>query len=187
MDENSDTLVKKIKANFRKLGKQYGKQMKALSTAIAAMSQKDIKTMEQIGEFVLDLEDQQITLTSEDVEISSQDIPGWLVASENELTVALDITITQELKEEGIARDLVNRIQNLRKDTGLEVQDKINVLIKKGEAILTSATQNHKNYICQETQALSLELVDEVAEGTTFELEDFEVVLSVKVGQSVNN
>jgi isoleucyl-tRNA synthetase len=186
LDENSDTLVKKIKANFRKLGKQYGKQMKSLSAAIAAMSQKDIKKMEQTGEFAIDLDGQMITLTSEDVEISSQDIEGWLVASENELTVALDITLTQELKEEGIARDLVNRIQNLRKDTGLEVQDKINVLIKKGEAILTSATQNYKNYVCQETQALSLELVDEVADGTTFELEDFEVVLSVKVGQSVN-
>lgn len=169
--EDSDILVKKAKPNFRKLGKQYGKQMKALAAKITAMEQDDIRTLEQTGSFTLDLDGTPVTLTPEDVEISSADIPGWLVASEGNLTVALDITLTEELEKEGFARDLVNRLQNLRKEKNLEVQDKIAVTLQKNGEWVEAAVLAHKAYICQETQALQLDFAESVAEGEELEVE----------------
>ncbi len=127
VDDASGILVKKIKPNFRKLGQHFGPKMKLLTPLINQMDQAQIKELEQTGEYAVELEGEKVVLGLEDVEITSEDIPGWLVASEDGLTVALDITITDELKKEGLSRDVVNRLQNLRKDQGLEVQDKINV------------------------------------------------------------
>ena len=135
IDPNNDILVKQVKPNFSKLGRQYGKQMKGLSSLIQGFSQEQIKTIEFKGELAISLDGQEITLTPNDVEISSKDVPGWLVASEGIVTVALDISINETLKHEGLAREMVNRIQNLRKDTGLEVTDRINVKVGRIEII----------------------------------------------------
>jgi isoleucyl-tRNA synthetase len=119
-------------------------------------------------------------LTPEDVEISSEDIPGWLVASEGKLTVALDVTITEELKQEGIARELVNRIQNLRKDSNLEVQDKIHIVLQASVQEVNAAVENFRDYIQAETQALSLELTDNVVDGTLLEVDDYQVNIRIR-------
>jgi isoleucyl-tRNA synthetase len=164
IDDASGVLVKKIKPNFRKLGKQYGPKMKVISAAINKLGQEEINQIERDHHYELALDDQTISLTLEDVEITSEDIPGWSVAREGNITVALDITVTGELKQEGLARDLVNRIQNLRKDMGLEVQDKIRIRVEKDGSLVNEAITKHKDYICMETQALSLDVVDKLAE-----------------------
>lgn len=161
--EDAGFLVKQIKANFKVLGPRYGKSMKTLAGQIAAMSQDEIRALEQQGSFTLDLEGTEAVIGLDDVEITSQDIPGWQVASEGGLTVALDITLTPELKEEGIAREFVNRIQNLRKDRGLEVTDKIKIKIENRDLIESAINRNLK-YICSETLADSLELVEKLGE-----------------------
>lgn len=159
---DSQILVKKIKANFKELGPKYGKLMKALAVRIGQMGQEEIQQFENSGEYLInDIEGQDITITLTDVEIITEDIPGWVVANENHLTVALDITITQELKEEGIARELVNRIQNLRKNKNFEVTDKISVLVEKHQEI-NSAIEHNNAYICSETLAVSLLLTDSI-------------------------
>lgn len=174
IDDASGLLVKKVKPNFAKLGKQYGAKMKEVSAVINAFTQEEIQAIEKKGA----LSKGGFDLVLEDVLISSEDIPGWSVASESGLTVALDITLTDELKREGIARDFVNRIQNLRKDMGLEVLDKISIEVEKdGEAV--SALLEHKDYIRTETQALSLEVKDSVAGSTEVDMDDF--VLKVKI------
>jgi len=159
ISDTSDILVKKVKPNFKKLGPKYGKLMKHITSALNQMEQQDILRFEKDGEWTLQAGDQQITLSLEDVEITSEDIPGWLVTSDGELTVALDITITDELKQEGIAREFVNRIQNLRKDKKFEVTDKIQIQIQRHEQI-DEAIEKHKQYIGSQTLAESVELVD---------------------------
>ncbi len=154
--EDSEVLVKNIKPNFRKLGQQFGAQMKEVTQQINAFKQEDIRAMENTGSVELLLSDGPVTLTLEDVEIQSQDIPGWLVASEGRLTVALDVTITDDLRLEGLSRDVVNRIQNLRRDEGLNVQDKIRVTYMADDDYLQQAMKNFAGYIQQETQALEL-------------------------------
>lgn len=154
---------KKIKPNFRKLGPRYGKQMKAIAQHIAESENKVIETLEQKKTYAFNIQGVNVEIHDEDVEISSENIPGYLVSNMGNLTVALDITITSELKEEGIARDLVNRIQNLRKDKNLRVTDKILLQIKSDEQ-LDEAINNNLNYICAETLASSLEIKDEIAE-----------------------
>lgn len=181
LDDTSGILVKSIKPNFRKLGKEHGPRMKDISQKIGAFSKDDIATLETNNSFELDLGDQKINLTLEDVEISSQDIPGWLVASENGLTVALDIQLSEELKQEGVARDLVNRIQNLRKDSGLEVQDKIAVQLQSSDELVKASIDSFKNYICQETQANELNLVSALDGGQALEMDDFEVAVKLDV------
>lgn len=131
IEDTSGVVVKKIKPNFKKLGKEYGPRLKEVGAAITAMTQDDIQKLEKENAFKIKLTGDIVQITLEDVDISSEDIPGWSVASENGVTVALDITITEELKKEGIARDVVNRVQNMRKDMGLEVQDKIKITIQK--------------------------------------------------------
>src|SRR5690606_36074325 len=122
-----------------------------------------------------------VQITLEDVEISSEDIPGWSVASENGVTVALDITITEELKKEGIARDVVNRVQNMRKDMGLEVQDKIKITIQKKDELIDNALLANKEYICSETQALSLVLTENLKDGKLVDMDEHQLVMKIEL------
>ncbi len=180
--DTADILVKKIKPDFKRLGPKYGKKMKQLSAAIAGMSQEDIRRLEQEKTYTIVLEGEEIPLTDEDVTIHSEDIPGWLVASEGPLTVALDITITDELREEGIARELINRIQNIRKESGFNVTDKISIRIKKHEAI-ESAVLHHKEYIATQTLAGDVLLENELDGENVFEVElaeDVKTLISVQ-------
>lgn len=168
--KDNSVLVKQIKANFKALGPRYGKQMKAIAAAITGFSQDDINRFEKEEKFELEIGGEKIILELGDVEIVPEDIPGWLVTSESGYTVALDVTITEELKEEGIARELVNRIQNLRKERGLEVTDRIEVkIVEKPE--IGAAIQNNLKYICSETLASDLQLVPAIEETEVFEIE----------------
>ena len=135
-------LVKQIKPNFKVLGPRYGKDMKTIAGAVSQMTQEDIQKIEQEGEILIDLGNKSIKLQLEEVEISSQDIEGWLVASSGPVTVALDVTISEELRKEGIARELVNRIQNLRKESGFEVTDKIDIKFLKNETVQNAVLSN---------------------------------------------
>ena len=152
MDEDSNILVKEIKANFKALGPKYGKQMKAIAAAIGKFEQADIKELESKEAYTLNIEGKDLVITTEDVLISSQDIPGLLVANNKGITVALDISMNEALIEEGIARELVNRIQNIRKDSGLEITDRIQLSITKHDKINAAISAN-KKYICDETLA----------------------------------
>jgi len=181
LDDASGVLVKKVKPNFRSLGQKFGPKMKLISAAINQWGQEDIAAIEKAGQYDLAIDGETIQLTIDDVEISSEDIPGWSVASEGKTTVALDITISEDLRLEGIARDLVNRIQNLRKDQGLDVQDKIDVLVLTNETIINEALSTNKTYICEETQALSLEFVDKLDGADTVEIDDWQIDLSISV------
>jgi isoleucyl-tRNA synthetase len=168
---DSGFLVKTIKPNFKALGPKAGKYMKQVSSIISGFSQEQISELEQKGEANISVEGETFSITLSDVEILSQDIPGWLVANEGRITVALDITITEALKEEGIAREMVNRIQNLRKDSGLDVTDKISLKIKANQHI-NNAIENNKKYICAETLANNLEVLSEVDKGIFVDLGD---------------
>ncbi|MCV9387932.1 isoleucine--tRNA ligase [Reichenbachiella ulvae] len=181
LDDTSGVLVKSIKPNFRKLGKEYGPRMKDVSQLINGFGQEEIATIEKSGSIQVDLAGDTITLTLEDVEIASQDIPGWLVASENGLTVALDINLTDELKQEGVARDLVNRIQNLRKDKGLEVQDKIKIQLSSSEEIVKSAVAAFNDYICVETQAKNLAMADSLDAGEELDIDELKIKAHIEV------
>ncbi len=182
IDDSSGVLVKKIKPNFKVLGKQYGKLMRHISAAISKFEQADITKLEKEQSYAIEVEGETITLTPEDVEITSEDIPGWLVARDYGLTVALDITITDELRKEGIAREVVNRVQNIRKDMGLEVQDKINIEVLKGESLAEEAFNAHKKYICEETQALNLSFSESLEGATAIDLGD--VTIEIKVAKA---
>lgn len=171
LSDASNVLVKKIKPNFKTLGPRHGKQMKGISVEIAKMSQADIAAFERSGNFQINLPDEKIDITLEDVEIMSEDIPGWLVANEGRYTVALDITITNELRMEGIAREIINRVQNIRKDSGFEVTDKIKISILKHDGF-NQAIETHMNYIAGQTLANQIKLVDELNNGTEIELDD---------------
>ncbi|QTN39997.1 isoleucine--tRNA ligase [Cryomorphaceae bacterium] len=172
ISEESGILVKKIKPNFKILGPRYGRLMKQIAGALSQFDQDQIREIERADVYQLEIDGETVTLNKDDVEITSEDIPGWLVASENGLTVALDVTLTDALKEEGTARELVNRIQNIRKDSGLEVTDRITLEMKSHPA-LEAAVQNNRSYICSETLAEDLALVTELSEaGTSVEFED---------------
>ncbi len=162
ISDTSGILVKRIKPDFRKLGPKYGKLMKAISEAIAGFTQEDISSLEFSGSRELTVEGQTVVLEIDDVEIISEDIPGWLVANEGNLTVALDVNITTELKEEGIAREFINRIQNLRKESGFDVTDKIRISIRQHEA-LNDAVEKHREYIGSQTLAAGIDLVEEMS------------------------
>ncbi len=185
LSDSSDVLVKKIKANFKVLGPKYGKMMKQVSGAIMAMEQKDIMQLEQAGTFNLQIADQNITISTDDVDIISEDIPGWLVANEGKITVALDINITPELVEEGIAREFVNRIQNIRKDSGFDVTDKINIIIQSHNE-LDKALNNFKEYICSQTLGNSIKINEKVEQNNSVvvEVNNFETMLYIE--KSIN-
>ncbi|HAZ04787.1 MAG: isoleucine--tRNA ligase [Bacteroidetes bacterium GWA2_40_14] len=173
LDDTSGVLVKKIKPNFKTLGPKYGKIMKPIADFIALMSQPDIAQLEKLNQFAATIAGQEVVLSTEDVEILSEDIPGWLVANEGSLTIALDITVTDELRHEGIAREFINRIQNIRKESGFEVTDKVFIQIQKHEAI-NEAIMIHKNYMATQTLAKTIDLVDNLEQNTskTVELDE---------------
>ena len=174
---DNNILVKNVKPNFKTLGKRYGKQMKQIQTYFANMSQDEIHAFERNNGTHLNVDGVDVELTLEDALISTQDIPGWAVTSEGNYTVALDVTITEELFNEGLARELVNRVQTLRKNTGLEVTDRIEIFVQKNEK-LEPAVEQYKSYICGETLAETVWLADSV-EGDNV-LED-ELTENVKV------
>lgn len=159
MSEDSGILVKEIKANFKALGPKYGKYMKAIAVAISAFNQEDIMKLERENSYCIDVDGTEIEISTDDVFISSQDIPGLLVANNKGMTVALDVSINEELLEEGIARELINRIQNMRKDAGLEVTDRITLSIAHNDKI-ESAISSNKTYICGETLADDILICD---------------------------
>lgn len=163
LSKENNVLVKSIKANFKTLGPKFGAKMKAIASAIASFSQEDIATIECEGRFNLTIGEEQIEIALSDVEIITQDIPGWVVANEDDLTVALDTTITESLRMEGISRELVNRIQNIRKEQGFDVTDNIIVEIEKQET-LCKAAEAFSDYICSETLTQKLIFSDKVAD-----------------------
>jgi isoleucyl-tRNA synthetase len=154
-------LVKKIKPNFKTLGPKYGKLMKQIVAAVNQFKAEDIQKIESTGIYDLVIDGNDVQLSIEDVEISTQDIPGWAVATSGTLTAALDLTLTDELISEGLARELVNRIQNLRKDKGFDIVDKIEVKIIGNSDLKKSVEQNF-DYICSETLAESFNVVDAI-------------------------
>ena len=167
----SDILVKKVKCNFKILGKKFGALMKQVAAAVTAMSQEQIAELETAGKLVLDLNGTPAEIEAGEVEIYSEDIPGWVVANEGVLTVALDVTVTDELRREGIARELVSKIQNIRKSSGFEISDRIAVTLSSNENS-DAAIEEHKAYICNQVLADSLTIA-EVAEGTALEFDGF--------------
>ena len=178
VDGAAGVLVKKVKCDFKKLGPKFGKQMKAVAAAVAEMSQETISELEKNGKYTLNLNGEEAVIEVSDVEIISEDIPGWLVANEGKLTVALEVTVTEELRREGIARELVNRIQNIRKSSGFEITDKIKITISKNTQT-DDAVNEYNTYICNQVLGTSLELVDEVKDGTMLEFDDFSLFVNV--------
>ena len=178
--DTAGILVKKIKPNFKTLGPRYGKQMKQISALVAAFSQGDIAQIEREDRWTAEIDGVRIEATAADFDIVSEDMPGWLVATEGKLTVALDITVTEELRREGIARELVNRIQNLRKESGFEVTDRIRVVIERHEA-LTGAVESFGDYIAAQTLALSVALADSLDEAGSVPVELDELTVRMKV------
>ncbi|MDD2525840.1 MAG: class I tRNA ligase family protein, partial [Bacteroidales bacterium] len=179
VDNAAGILVKRIKPDFKKLGPKYGKIMKQLAAIISDMSQQDIMSFEKNGSFLFKVEEQEALVHLEDVEIISEDIPGWLVSNEGNLTVALDITVTDDLQKEGIARELVNRIQNIRKSSGYEITDKIRVLIVDNPTI-TNALIAYKEYIASQTLATDIITVEKLTDGTELNFEEFNVMISIE-------
>jgi isoleucyl-tRNA synthetase len=169
---DADSFIKKkIKPNFIALGKKLGAKMKAVSTALANFSQEDIAKLEKEGNITLILNQEPIILSIQEVDITSEDVPGWVVANKNALTVALDVTVTPELAQEGNAREFVNRIQKIRKDNGYDLTDRILVKVADVPTLTDSLTQ-FNDYICAEILADSIELVKEPANGTEIEVND---------------
>jgi len=179
MDDASDILVKQIKPNFKVLGPKFGKDMKVVASAINQLQQEDIQKIEQQGELTLEIDNKSIILQLSDVEITSQDIEGWLVASSGSLTVALDVTIDENLKNEGITRELVNRIQNLRKESGFEVTDKIDLSILK-DGTIEKAIANNESYLKSETLIAELTYEDNLKEGTEIVFDDVNTKLFIQ-------
>ncbi|WP_212001480.1 isoleucine--tRNA ligase [Chitinophaga sp. HK235] len=181
LTETEGFIKKKIKPNFKSLGGKMGAKMKAVAAAISAFTDADIASIERDSHFNLAVEGEQIQIQLSDVEIISEDIPGWTVANKGALTVALDITITEQLLDEGNARELVNRIQKIRKDSGFELTDRIKVAVESVDS-LKSAIINYNNYICTEILADSLDLVEQLQGGTEIEVNDlkFNVLVNKK-------
>ena len=174
----SGILVKKVKCDFKKLGPKFGKQMKTVAAAVAEMSQEAIAELENNGRYTFVLDGAEAVVEAADVEIFSEDIPGWLVANEGTLTVALEVTVTEELKREGIARELVNRIQNIRKSSGFEITDKITIVLSRNSNS-DDAVNEYNTYICNQVLATSLVLADEVTDGTELNFDDFNLYIKV--------
>ena len=170
IEDASDILIKQIKPNFKALGPKFGKDMRFIAAEVQNFTQEDISKIEKEQQISICINEKNITLELEDVEISSKDIEGWLVANEGSLTVALDVTITEELRKEGIARELVNRIQNARKDLGLEVTDKIKLTILDDQNLQAAVSEN-KEYIMSETLTLKLVFIDELRNGVEVEFD----------------
>lgn len=185
LKDTSGILIKKVKPDFKQLGRKLGKKMKLVSSAIAQLDQNQIAEFEANEKYIFDIEGESIEILLSEVEVISEDIPGWLVASENKITVALDINVTEELKEEGIARELINKIQNLRKDSGLEVTDKINLMIQQHDNI-NKAVENFKQYIASQTLTENIELIGDISNkenGTKFVEFDDDTSTYIKINK----
>ena len=178
VDGAAGVLVKKVKCDFKKLGPKFGKQMKAVAAAVAEMSQEAIAELEKKGSYTFNLDGAEAVIETADVEIFSEDIPGWLVANEGKLTVALGVTVTEELRREGIARELVNRIQNIRKSSGFEITDKIKITLSKNPQT-DDAVNEYNDYIRNQVLGTSLTLADNVENGTELNFDDFSLYVSV--------
>ncbi len=178
-DADMENLVKRIKPNFKVLGKKYGKQMKEIAQALTNFTKEQINEIERKGEYVLPLLSGDVQLTADDVDIYTEDMPGWLVANEGKLTVALDITVTDELYREGVARDLVNRIQNIRKANGYEIVDKIAIELERRDEINEAVTE-FSAYIASQTLADSITLVEHLDEALDLEMDDYTVRISIR-------
>jgi isoleucyl-tRNA synthetase len=179
IDDASGILVKEIKPNFKALGPRFGKDMKHVAQLIKSFQQEDIVLLEKTGEKIVKLDGNDITLTLKDLEITSSDIEGWLVANQSGITVALDVTITPDLKQEGISRELVNRIQNIRKESGLEVTDRIDIYILSHKNI-DDAVSSNQRYIKDETLADHLTIMQHLDNGTKIDFDDIETLISIK-------
>ena len=185
LNDTSGIINKKLVPDFKVLGPKYGKRMKEIAGALARFNQADIVKFEEQGEIIIDAGDSKITITKEDVEIRTEDIPGWTVAAEGPLTIALDIDVTEELKQEGIAREFINKIQNLRKESNFEVTDRIQLKILKHHAI-NDAVLNFGKYICDQTLALDLQLVNELSSPPAKDVEiDKDVIIRIEVKKQI--
>jgi isoleucyl-tRNA synthetase len=180
IDDTSAVLVKKIKPNFKTLGPRYGKLMKEISNAVMSLGQVEITAFENRGTHQIDINGQNVALTLEDVEIISEDIPGWQVANDGKLTVALDISVTEELRYEGIAREFVNRIQNIRKENGYDVTDKITVNIEDHDFV-REAVKRHSAYIGSQTLATSINLVNSLSGNNIREVEIDDIIVKIAI------
>ncbi|MDR2121183.1 MAG: isoleucine--tRNA ligase [Tannerella sp.] len=179
-ENTDDILIKKVKPDFKKLGPRYGKIMKQLAASIQSMNRTEIASLEREGLFRFQIDEQQAVISLEDVEIISEDIPGWLVARENTLTIALDVTVTDELQREGLARELVNRIQNLRKSSGFEITDKIRVTVRSTPEA-DAAIEAHKSYIAAQVLAVSIEVTDSEPDAATlFDMDGFNLYVKIE-------
>ena len=181
IEDTTGVITKRIKPNFKTLGPRYGKQMKRISALVAAFSQADIAQLERTDRWTADVDGVRVEATAADFDITSEDMPGWLVATEGKLTVAMDITVTEDLRREGVARELVNRIQNIRKESGFDVTDKIRVTIGRHEA-LAGAVESFGDYIAAQTLAVSVAMADASAMpgAQEIEIDDLKVGLSVE-------
>ena len=175
--EGESLLVKKVKCNFRVMGKKYGKLMKGVAAKMAGLSQEEIAKLEKEGLLAIDVEGQQITVDAADLEIISEDIPGWLVANEGNITVALEVELNDELINEGMARELVNRVQNLRKETGLEITDRIKVTVAPSET-LEKALDAFGEYV--KTQVLADSITFAENDGKLVAFDEFELNIKVE-------
>jgi isoleucyl-tRNA synthetase len=183
LTDTEGIIKKKIKPNFKTLGPKYGKLMKQISGAIVQFDQHKIAELENTGSVEIEAGGQKISISKDDVEIQTEDIPGWTVATEGQMTIALDIDVTEELKQEGIAREFINKIQNLRKESGFQVTDRIKLTIQKHDE-LNEAVLNFKSYICAQTLAVDLQLVDELNDQKAKEVEiDKEVSVKIIVAK----
>jgi isoleucyl-tRNA synthetase len=180
LEPDNTFIRKKIKPNFIALGKKLGPKMKAVSNALASFSQEDIASLEKQGEYNLSIEGEPLILQLAETEITSEDIPGWTVATKGSLTVALDITVTPELEAEGHAREFVNRIQKIRKDSNFELTDRVDVKVSAVNGLKDNLAQ-FKDYICAEILADNLEFVSELQDGMEIEIND--VMLNVIVSK----
>jgi isoleucyl-tRNA synthetase len=179
LDDANELLVKEVRPNFKALGPRFGKELKSVVQCISDLGSDQIAQLEEKGTLEVQINEKNITLERSDVELFFKDIEGWQVAQGSGMTVALDITLTPELKKEGIARELVNRIQNYRKDSGLEVIDQIEILLKNEEQLEEAVSDNRK-YILSETLAKKLEFVSTIENGTTIEFDDIKTELHIK-------
>jgi isoleucyl-tRNA synthetase len=174
----SDILVKKVKCNFKIMGKKFGPLMKQVAAAVATLDQAQIAELEANGKLALDINGTPAEIEASEVEIFSEDIPGWVVANEGTLTVAMDTVVTDALRREGISRELLSKIQNIRKGSGFEITDKINITIAKNDNT-NDAINEFNDYICNQVLANSLQIVDEVADATTLEFDGFTLDVNV--------
>jgi len=178
LNTDAAILTRRVKPNFKKLGPKCGKNMKLVAEKLQNIPQHEITAFEEDKHYSLSVAGEEITIDLEDVEIFSEDIPGWLVANEGKLTVALDITVTEELKKEGIARELVNRIQNIRKSNGYEITDKIRVTIQSDPHI-DEAVEEFKQYIANQVLANSIALAN-ISDGTELDMDEFRLLVQVE-------